>query len=221
MPDYAALRDKLDAKIVGIRDYPVPYTQDRKYSPFRSTWKQTLVILEREVRKLNGENVVAEIGYTPGMIRQDGLPRVDAKLYTPAFVISFDCDKGHLRLFHDGFQHFEDNVHAIALHLENLRHAGLYGVGQSGEQYKGWLQIEAKSEELQFADWEQAAFWIYTAATDQPWQHAGVNALLDKIGDYYRLAAKRLHPDQPGGSVAAFQLLQEAKQLIINTIGDF
>lgn len=63
-----------------------------------------------------------------------------------------------------------------------------------------------------FDDWQDNVRAIALAL--EALRTAVIHNQPDAIADAYRRAARRLHPDQPGGSTAAFQRLQEAKRVL-------
>lgn len=115
----------------------------------------------------------------------------------------------------DDCQNWTDNVHAIALTLERLRLADLYGVTSRGEQYAGWRMLPgpitvhqgdkpAMSIEAA-ADFVARVDGLCTAAT------LISNAIQWRVA--YRRVAARLHPDA-GGSSADWSTLQDAARLM-------
>lgn len=141
--DWETLRDGLGITLRPIEQWPQPSTRDREASPFRVTLGQTLKLLERELRMLAAKSPVLQIAIREGGFRRDGLPRADARAEHPGVILSFESKFGPLLLPCDTFRSWQDNLRAIGMHLENLRHASLYGVGRRGEQYRGWKALGA------------------------------------------------------------------------------
>ena len=106
-------------------------------------WSDTLLLLDRELGFLNASNVVLQIQVTERDIRLDGQLRADARPSDPAVRLLFDSKHGRLTYQCDRFATWQDNGRAIALGLEALRKVERYGITEHGEQYKGWLQLEA------------------------------------------------------------------------------
>jgi hypothetical protein len=96
----------------------------------------------------------------------------------------------------DRFTKWESNLRAIAKHLENLRHAGMYGVGEDGQQYQGWKALPAGDGA---GSRESAERLIRGLA----------GAENGAIEDAYRQAVRRCHPDT-GGTRETFDALQAA-----------
>jgi hypothetical protein len=110
----------------------------------------------------------------------------------------------------DHFKDWQSNLRAIALHLEHLRLASIYGVGEYGEQYKGWLRLEAGAPIAMEAGMTVEAARAFIADL------AGVSA--DRVcgpvyGFHYKQAALKLHPDR-GGDPALWDRLQRAKAVL-------
>lgn len=126
--------------------WPHPATPNRRSRwTFKAGWQDTLNLLEYELDRLNGREVVIGGGWREQDIRLDGLPRSDAR--EPAFPgveISFEI-KGGRRLAYatDVCQTWQHNVRSIALGLEALRAVDRFGITRHGEQYAGFAQLTA------------------------------------------------------------------------------
>jgi len=124
------------------------------------------------------------------MIRRDGWIRANAAPLSPAIVLSFESDYGPLSYPCDTFTDWRANVRAVALAPEALRKVNRYGVGRSGEQYKGWKALPAAGES--------------SAGIEDPW--ATLSRLSGWEEDVVRLnpkkawlmAASKHHPDRGG-----------------------
>lgn len=151
----------MDVRFRPLGDWPQPETKGRKNPQFRSTWSQTLTLLDAELRHLGAKNVVVEVAMTARDIRLDGWPRADARASFPGVIVSFDSRFGPLRYLTDTFENggywvpgglgrpgrmeyvpgWQNNLRAIALSMEALRAVDRYGVSKRGEQYVGWGQL--------------------------------------------------------------------------------
>lgn len=190
-----------------IQQWPRALTRDRKSSPFRATYRQTIDLLETELDHLKARNVVVQLALRPDDIRLDGLPRANAKPAThPGVILSFEkwmptgrrneqVPLGRMTPFSmpcDAFTDWESNLRAIALSLEALRKVDRYGVTQSGEQYTGWKALPdggaASTRETAAAFLSEHSGIVVTA------QHTDRDALTRA----YRSAARKLHPDAGG-----------------------
>jgi len=207
MSDWVTLQESLGLKFRPIDTWPGKLTYDRLPSPFSAPLKDTLAKLKRELTALKARDIVLQIAIREQDLRLDGLPRANAIATHPGIMLSFTCPHGPLRLSFDGFNKWQHNLRAIAMHLEHLRMAGLYGVGRAGEQYRGWAALPAPTDG-EFSNVMDAAVWLSTVS--------GVSAsgiVTDEVlrKQAYRTAASRLHPDI-GGSAEAFRKLQKAME---------
>lgn len=159
--------------------------------------------LDRELRFLGvryDSTVVIEAGYQEHEIRNDGLPRANARPQDPAIIVSFESKHGPLRYGCDTFTEWVDNLRAIALALEALRAVDRYGVTKRGEQYKGWLALPSTTMSA-----DEARRYLHEL-TGLP---GGTLA-----STLYRTAAKLAHPDTETGSREAWEQVQRAKQVL-------
>lgn len=117
----------------------------RRRSPFRASWSSTVELLAKELRALNARRVVIELDMDEADFRLDGIPRANATARTPGVVISFESPHGPLRYAVDTFDHWQDNIRAVALGLQALRAVDRYGVTKRGEQYAGWKALPTGS----------------------------------------------------------------------------
>lgn len=176
-------------------DWTGSFTEKRKQSPFRTTWSYTVELLNREIRKLDGSNVVIQLAVTRDQIRVDGtMPLANARPEHPGVILAFNSKYGPLRYMADTFYHWQDNVRAIALGLESLRRVDRYGITRDGQQYKGWRALPAEAS---------------TSPLDVINEWSGLDAG-NAIQDRVRSALKRSHPDSPTGSHEAFIAVQRA-----------
>ena len=123
--------------------WPHP-TRMRRAASFRASYERTLSDLAYEIDRLDGSTVVVGAGFTSDDIRLDGLPRAKARPTHPGIEVSFDTPRrGRLVFAVDTFDHWEDNLRAVALGLEALRAVERYGIADMGQQYAGFAQIGA------------------------------------------------------------------------------
>lgn len=165
--------------------------------PFKSTLRRTVELLSDELRHLNAKGVVLELDLRQRDIRADGFPRADARPVSPAVVLSFTSKHGPLRYATGEFDQWPDNLRAIALSLNALRAVNRYGVSKRGEQYRGWKALPPSSDP---AD--------NIATADQ------ARAFLAEHGGSFEAAAKRLHPDTPGGDADLFRAAVVARDVL-------
>lgn len=195
--------------MIDLRFVPMdrPDKVANKTSTFKSTYSQTLDLLESELNKLGAKLITIQAGYSLPDIRNDGWPRAAAKPSHPACALQLVDRRGLQLVFRSHkFCTFESNLRAIALTLESLRAVDRYGVVE-GEQYSGFRQLAAPEPLTRL----QAATWLShaTTATIESILASGT-ADLDVL---YRAAACIMHPDR-GGSTAQFQKLQEVMGIL-------
>lgn len=116
-------------------------------SQFRGSWSSTVELLERELRAVGARRAILEVALSERDFRVDGLPRANARAYSPAVRLSFEASRvtgqPSLRYEVGTYDDWQDNVRAIAKGLEALRAVDRYGVTKRGEQYAGWKQLPA------------------------------------------------------------------------------
>lgn len=200
--------------VAPIREWPGELTRSRRPSPFRAGLTDTLDVLGREIQHLTTTRAQREsaemlVAIPAGdMWRLDGRPRAHAVATHPGVIFSLDSKHGHLSYPCDSFTTWQDNLRAIALALEALRKVDRYGVTKRGEQYRGFLALEATAAPAGFATADAALRWLidFTSWTPTfPGGEVPPRAVL-------RAAQRRAHPDA-GGGAATFQRvsLAEAK----------
>lgn len=196
--------DRLTVDPIG--EWPGTLTRIRQRSNFSATWGTTLQLLDREVWYLGGKNMRLQVAIPASQFRLDGRPRATAKAEHPGVILTLDSKHGPLSYPCDTFTTWQDNVRAIALALEALRKVDRYGVTKRGEQYRGFLALEATAMPAGFVTAADAAEFVFDISRSlaRPGK--------DGMAACVRLAKRRAHPDT-GGDAATFQrvTLAEAK----------
>lgn len=209
-------------------DWPGALTGDRKPSPFTAGWKDTKILLEREVDLLaNGgrfhAEAVIQLAVPEGAIRQDGqLAGGRSAPEHPGVILSFDCMDGPpLRFSCDRFSPaswkptlngWQTNARAIALGLEALRKVERYGMGAGSEQYRGFqalgsgIPMSAAEPEMSRPE---AARYLCEASGEV--MDSAVTAEVERA---YKLAVKAHHPDV-GGDPVVFRKLTAARDVLL------
>lgn len=206
--------------------------EDRTPSMFTASWEDTQSLLKREVVHLVGDEdatAVLQLAVRDRDLRQDG---DDFKAGArgpdhPGVVLNVDTHRGPLRFSTDmhtdrGYRGYlpgwQSNVRAIALGLEALRKVDRYGLGAGGEQYVGWtaigsgIPLGAVTEMTR----DEAARILLDAA-HFPITERTLMAVMsdpDERASAYRVAAKQMHPDKPGGSEDAMKLVTQARRIL-------
>lgn len=186
----------------------------QKRNSFRAGLTETREKLTSEIRKLGAQEAVIQINVRPQDLRNDGQLRATARPEYAGVILSFESKHGPLKYTCDAFPDWESNLRGIALTLERLRLAELYGCAESGEQYKGWAQLPPPPDFVAtaapFKDAQEALVW---AAKESGHAVDLIKAVPGTWKFVYRELAKRLHPDT-GGSTEQFQKLQYADNLV-------
>ncbi len=199
-----------------IREWPGTLTAAaaRKHAPFRGAGgrptplRTTLDELDRELFQLSAKDVELLVALEPEQFRLDGRPRAGARAAHPGVILSFTIPGiGAVSYPCDTFTTWEDNLRAIVLSLESLRRVDRYGVTKRGEQYRGFLALEATAAPAGFDDVNAALRFLGSLYPDMPGAATKVTPKL-----LLRGAQRRAHPDH-GGDDATFQRvsLAEAK----------
>ena len=192
-----------------LRDWPGKRTTSPRRSVFKATYSQTLELLDRELLKLEAKQIVIQVDLPESKIRLDGLPRSGACPEYPGIILAFESKYGPLKYATDTFDHWKDNLRAIALGLEALRKVDRYGITKRGEQYTGWKQLSDGSQES--FDVNSSAGFI--AQYSESTTIGEIKAHREVYRKAYRQAAMKLHPDK-GGAQEDFWLLQKAKSVL-------
>jgi hypothetical protein len=175
-------------------------------TPIETTYDE----MDRELWAIGATDVVVQVDVRSetDFRRDTSAPRADARVSSPAVVLTFKR-KGTVYTFAcDRFKRWQDNLRGIVLGLEGLRRLERYGIVQSGEQYRGWQALPATT---------QAALSTETAADVIARRSAaGAGAILRDAAvtqQAVRAARAKAHPDA-GGSASDFSLVQEAARVL-------
>ncbi len=215
--DWVSLRDQLNLTLKPIDTWPGKPTPtwQREKGPFSAGLKDTLAVLRKELNALRARSIVLQIAIKPQHLRLDGLPRAGATAEHPGVILAFDSSRGPLRIWFDKFLKWESNLRAIALHLEHLRMATLYGVGEDGQAYRGWTALPAAPETQAALDLGTAITALHKAAgwyvTPDMLDRAAADP--EEARRLIRAAQSATHPDR-GGSADAFRAIQPAVDLL-------
>lgn len=191
-------------------DWPVGYPRTK--TPKRSSFKNPT--LGRSVQNIIDEVNRLQNGFTSRLmpdvvissnvpLRNDGLPRADymkSNMQDKGVAVYFKKDDEPVVLCCDQYDTVESNLHAIYKSIEALRAIDRWGV--SDFLKRSFTGFKALAESTSKRDWHVVlGFPSYSKPAS--FAHAETN---------YKIVAKKAHPDVTGGSVEAFQELQEAFQ---------
>ena len=183
--------------------HPVTEARRSRYI-FKAPWSATLDLLDRELWHLDATAVVLQVDVTDADLRLDGQLRAHARPDFPGVRLIVDAPRGTLSWQTDVCEFWQHNVRSIALGLEVLRAVDRYGITTAGEQYKGWLQLEA-------GDGPNSM----DAAAEVIWRWSGIapnGSLPDSM--IYRAARANAHPDRQGGDRGPWDAVQAAGKLL-------
>lgn len=188
-------------------------TKNRAAAPFKSTHFKTFKLLDDEIRRVGGRDVVIHTMHYATGRRNDGTPRSDRQPPHPGVVLEFekparigprDASYVRLRFPCDTFRSWEDNLRAIALALEALRKIDRYGVS-TGSQYGGYRALPPGPQTVAMT-LEEAAKVVADHAGMGHIQSIAESMLAnqDFAFSVYRAASKKTHPDYNEGRQEKF-----------------
>jgi len=131
--------------------------------------------------------------------------RLDGRPYSgqgqprdPGAAVYFELKGKPVSLACDKWDRVEDNVWAIAKHIEALRGQQRWGVGSIEQAFRGYTALPGLGE-------SEASSW---------WKTLGVpiNAGPDQVKEAYRILVKKHHPDS-GGDSEMFRRVTKAMEL--------
>ena len=191
---------------IGIWPGQLRRREERRASSFSAKLSDTTAVLNREIYNLvdtraQQESAVLLIAIPASRFRLDGKPYADAKADHPGVIFSIDSRHGHLSYPCDTFITWQDNLRAIALALEALRKVDRYGVTKRGEQYSGFLALEATATPAGFATADEALAWLVELATWAP-TFPGGDVIPTAV---LRAAQRKAHPDAGGDPARVVQ----------------
>lgn len=181
-----------------IREWPGAMTpaEHRRASPFASTLTATLKTLEREIWHLSTtatqqESAELLLAIPAGAFTKDGRPYANARAEHPGVIFSMDSKHGRVSYPCDAFTEWQENLRAIALALEALRKVDRYGVTRHGEQYRGFMALEAGSTITSVDDAFATISKIARVSGGYAW---------DQPAHALRMAQRNAHPDTGGSA---------------------
>lgn len=172
-----------------------PFIRAVKYGQRGHSMEESCQMLERELNLLRASKQVLSTNVAR---RLDGQPRSGlAQPSDPGAAAYFEIKGKPVSLACDRWNRVEDNVWAIAKHIEALRGQERWGVGSVEQAFSGYMALPAVGE-------SSASTW---------WQTLGVpiNASPEMVRTAYRVLAKKHHPDN-GGDPELFRRLQGAME---------
>jgi DnaJ domain len=191
--------------------YPLSWPEGWPRTPFRkasnflkpSRFGRREYSMEEACRFLQGE--LDRLGARNPILSTNVKRRLDGQPYSgsaqpndPGAAVYFELKGKPVSLACDKWTRAEDNVHAIAKHIEALRGQQRWGVGSIEQAFRGYQALPAVGE-------SEASNW---------WQVLGVsvNATEDQVRQAYRLLVKKFHPDAGGADPERFHRVQRAME---------
>lgn len=167
----------------------------QRYGDF--TINEAIIKLQEELDRLGATSIVLSSNLD---LRLDGLPRSgQANPSDPGVALYFKLNGRDTVLACDRWMKVQDNIFAIAKHIDALRGMDRWGVGTIEQAFAGYQALPAP---------------------EQWWQVLGVGeiASADEIRSAYRRLASKAHPDT-GGSDAAMARLNAARDDGLRKLG--
>jgi hypothetical protein len=162
-----------------------------------TTMGRALDFLQGELRRLYAKDPVIS---TNVRARLDGRPYANEPIPRDrGAAVYFTLKKRRVVLACDKWNQVQDNLWAIAKHIEAMRGQERWGVGSIDQAFAGYMLVEKTGPDC--------------------WETLGVvpQASVGEIMAAYRVRAKRAHPDMEGGSHELMMALNEAKDIAIAT----
>jgi hypothetical protein len=127
-----------------LASWPYPPGRRMTGDRIRSGWDAALGLLEEEIARLKGSDVVLgvvvsddQVGFS-GQLKAGGRTRFQHR----GVEVSFDTTgRGRLVFHTDAYDDVTANVRAIGLGLEALRAVDRHGITSSAEQYAGFAML--------------------------------------------------------------------------------
>lgn len=184
-----------------------PRTRERKRASFGTKnygggWGRKELSVSDAVRRLQDEidrlRVTDYVLSTNLALRLDGLPRSDQRAPAdPGVCLYFKLKGKPHALPCDTYDRVADNIAAIAKHIEATRAIERYGVATMEEMFTGFAALPAPGSKRP---------WREVMGLPHDWRGGPSD-----VETQWRLAAKNVHPDRPGGSHEAMAALNAAK----------
>lgn len=169
------------------------FLRNCRYAARFHSMSESVDFLSSELSRLNADKTVLS---TNVALKLNGDPYSNRSAPTdPGAAVYFELNGKPTSLACDKWLRVEDNIYAIAKHIEALRGQERWGVGSIARAFTGYQALPAPGESTA-SDW---------------WKTLGVtiNATEDQVKEAYRLLVKKHHPDN-GGDQDLFRRVQQA-----------
>jgi hypothetical protein len=185
---------------------------------FRADWANTEDLLYKEVYALTKRskrgrhvNAIIALDVRDRDMNLNGTLSARAAPNHSGVQLYIESKHGALEYQCDKFTNWKDNVRAIALTLQRLRMAELYGCVSRGQQYVGFAALPAPKGPFQTVD--AAAEWL-CKQVGGAFTPKDVLEVADTYKAVHRSVARDCHPDVTEGQEDKWKKLQDAKTLV-------
>lgn len=156
--------------------WPYPPAKRLPGDRFRSGWEGALELLEEEIDRLKGSDVVIGVVVDDAQIGLSGNLKAGGRTSFKhrGVEVSFDTPSRGRLVFHtDAYDTVTANLRAIGLGLEALRAVDRHGITTSAEQYAGFAALPANTLADRGRDLAQAAGGLTQALKKHHPDHGG------------------------------------------------
>jgi hypothetical protein len=168
------------------------YRQGSKFN--RHNMERVTRELGLEIERLRGTDAVLT---TNLKLRLDGSPILNLPCGDTGAAVYFKLKNREIALACDKWTRVEDNVWAIAKHIESIRGQERWGVGNIEQAFTGYLALPAPTG-------PESNCWATLQMLDGP-------RTLERVNANYRALAEKYHPDR-GGTDMEMALLNKARE---------
>jgi hypothetical protein len=186
--------------------FPDKRTPDyaRKGRPFQQGIDDTMAKLRYELNKLAATEAFLAVA-TDDVLKDGSRPHVNARIFDPGVVVTAFTPKGVMTWACDACQEWPDNARAIALTIERLRMADIYGVTKD-RQYRGFAALPARTG----LNGKDEALRVIADALGITLEEVKRS---DDLLSLVRRAQKVTHPDR-GGDREAYERVERARAIL-------
>jgi hypothetical protein len=197
------MSDNLSYPLSWPEGWPRTLSINRRWwkSRYQKSMQDSCDFLSSELGRLGASK---EVLSTNVPRRLDGRPYANQPQPTdPGAALYFQLKGKPVSLACDRWLRVEENVWAIAKHIEALRGQDRWGVGSIEQAFRGYMALPAVGE-------SSASTW---------WQVLGVpiNASLETVQEAYRILVKKHHPDK-GGDPEMFRRVMKAMEVFEHSL---
>jgi len=170
----------------------------RKPGRFKAEYASTCRLIEDEVRRIKGTDLVLDVER-----RIDGTPKTGTGV-DPGAVVRFRLHGRGVALACDKFTSTVSNLRAIALSMEHKRLGTLHGVTTLDQEYAGYAALPESTG---------------GARVEEPHAVLGVavGAPREVVEAAFKALAMKHHPDR-GGSGEAFIRIKKARDALLQEV---